>query len=215
MKRVIRVLLVDDHEILLSGLKELLTTSAPNYEITTAKTGEEAIEHLSSIYQKPQVIITDLDMAAISGKDLCAFVSRDFPDIKTLVLSMHLEKGIIKELIKSGAHGYLSKTCGKLELNAAIDAVLRGKRFFSTDVLESLSQEEEKPEVNMFLRHLSTREIEILKLTANGLSSKEIGESLSISHRTVETHRNNIIKKLEVKNVAGLIKVAVKSGIID
>jgi RNA polymerase sigma factor (sigma-70 family) len=215
MKGVIRVLLVDDHEIVLSGLKELLNTSEPNYEITTAKTGEEAIEHLSSIYQKPQVIITDLDMAAISGKDLCAFVSRDFPDIKTLVLSMHLEKGIIKELIKSGAHGYLSKTCGKLELNAAIDAVLRGKRFFSTDVLESLSQEEEKPEVNMFLRHLSTREIEILKLTANGLSSKEIGESLSISHRTVETHRNNIIKKLEVKNVAGLIKVAVKSGIID
>ncbi|MGB0429813.1 MAG: response regulator [Bacteroidia bacterium] len=215
MNGFIRILLVDDHEVVLSGLRELINSGEHKYDITTASSAEEALEKLSAFYQKPDVIITDLDMESLSGRDLCKKVAQEYPSIKTLVLSMHTEKGIVRELIKAGAHGYLSKTCGKAELHAAVNAVLRGKKFYSTDVLESLSQDDEKPEVNMFLRHLSARELEILKLTANGLSSKEIGDSLNISHRTVETHRNNIIKKLEVKNVAGLIKVAVKSGLID
>lgn len=211
----IHILLVDDHEIVLNGIAELLRSSERPYEITLASSGKEALARLEK-YDKPHVVVTDLDMGAISGKELCRLIKSTYPEIKVLVLSMHNEKGVIKDLLKTGANGYLTKTCGKVELNAAINAVLNGKKFYSTEVLESLSQEEElADDINMFLRHLSHRELEIMKLTSSGLSSKEIGVELNISHRTVETHRNNIIKKLGVKNVAGLIKVAVKSGLVD
>lgn len=212
--RPVRVLLVDDHQIVLNGLAELLRSSAQPYEISLAESGKEAMQVLNG-YQKSQVVISDLDMGEVSGKDLCRWVKKEYPEMSFIVLSMHSEKGVIKDVMGAGADGYLTKTCRKEELNAAIKSVLQGKRFYSTDVLESLSQEEEPEEVNMFLRNLSHRELEILKFTSNGMSSKEIGESLNISHRTVETHRNNILKKLDARNVADLIKIAVKSGLVD
>lgn len=213
--RPVRVLLVDDHQIVLNGLAELLRSSAQPYEISLAESGKEAMQVLEG-YQKPQVVISDLDMGEVSGRDLCRWVKKEYPEMSFIVLSMHSEKGVIKDVMNAGADGYLTKTCRKEELNAAIKSVLQGKRFYSTDVLESLSQDDhEHQEVNMFLRNLSHRELEILKFTSNGMSSKEIGQNLNISHRTVETHRNNILKKLDARNVADLIKIAVKSGLVD
>lgn len=211
-----KLLIVDDHEIVLSGLSELLRSFSQPLEISTAASGEEALQIISSSYNKPNVVLSDLDMAAISGKELCRRIKLEYPDIQVIILSMHNEKGLIRDLVNVGANGYLTKGCSRAELQAALSAVLRGKKFFSTEVLESLSQDDEVvPETNMFLRQLSHRELEILKLTGNGWSSKEIGSELNISYRTVEAHRNNVMKKLNAKNTAGLIKLAVKSGLID
>lgn len=210
-----KVLLVDDHQIVLRGLTELLANSDQAYELATANSGEEAIEKLSTQY-RPDVIISDLDMGKVSGKDLCQWIKEHHSETPVIILSMHSEKELIKDLLKAGASGYLTKSCSKTELEGAIAAVIKGKKFFSTDVLEQLSQEATTQDIgNVFLKHLSHRELEILRCIGNGLSSKETGHKLSISHRTVESHHQNLVKKLGTNNRAELIKIALKSGLVD
>lgn len=211
----IDILLVDDHQLILDGLKELLQTGNESFEVRTSNSALEALRMLSQ-GKKPYIIFSDLDMPEMSGKEFCKLVKFKYPECKFLVLSMHGEKYLIKDLLDSGADGYLSKSCGQHELFAAINAVLNGRKFYTAEIIESLMSEPQTNNKNsLLLKHLSQREIEILKHTGNGKSSKQIGDSLHISHRTVEAHRNNLMKKLEVKHVAGLIKIAIKTGLVE
>jgi len=156
-------------------------------------------------------------MPELKGEDLLLYCKSKFPSTKVIVLSMHNEKSIIKHLIEQGADGFIIKSAGKEEILKAIKAVSEGAKYFTDDVMQSLLQNDFKPKMEHCeaLSQITEREREIIILIANGLSSKEIGKKLFISPRTAETHRNNILKKLDVNGVAGLVRFAFKNGLIE
>jgi len=165
------------------------------------------------------IVLMDIDMPVMNGIEATKQIIKDFPNVKVVILSMHKEGGLIKNLIAIGAHGFLLKNSDQNELIGAIRKVASGDRYFSPDVTMSLLS---KTSINTTafdsmetLSQLTERETEILKLIAEGYSNKEIGEKLFISHRTVDTHRTNLMKKLDVNNIAGLIKFAIQNGLVS
>jgi two-component system response regulator NreC len=207
----INILLTDDHQIIIDGLKSLLKNSEEINVSAEANNGREALRILGIL--SIDVVLMDIDMPVMNGIDALKEIRKQFRDVKVIILSMHNEAGMIKNLIELGANGYLLKSCSQDELIAAIQKVAAGQSYFSSDVTLALlnptgaSNPEQKNVV------LTDRETEILKLIASGFSNKEVGDRLFISHRTVDTHRTNLMKKLDVNNIAGLISYAIKNGI--
>ncbi|MEX1002467.1 MAG: response regulator transcription factor [Crocinitomicaceae bacterium] len=216
----IRVLLVDDHQLIIDGLRGFLE-KCDNYQIVgEAHSGDEAIK-LTPILN-PDVILMDIEMQEISGIQACEEIKRNHPEIKVIIVSMHHEKELIKKLVDKGADGYLLKNSSQSEVLNAIESVLKGENYFSQDVCRSLLDKPTHPTAKntgssdlLVIANLTDREIEILKLVAEGLTNKEIGDSLYISHRTVDTHRTNIMKKLDINNVASLIRFAFKNRLVQ
>lgn len=210
----IKVLLVDDHQIIIDGLKSVLLKT-DDIEVTgEANNGQEAIR-LAGLLSF-DVILMDIDMPVMNGIDTLKTLRNDGYKAKVIILSMHQEAGMVKSLLALGADGYLLKNASADEVTLAIRKVMTGKQHFSADVTLSLLNENtkqpnatQKPVVSLTLR-----ETEILQLIAKGFSNKEIGNSLFISHRTVDTHRTNLMTKLGVNNVAGLISYAIRNGLI-
>jgi len=205
----INILLTDDHQLIIDGLKSLLKDQEDINVSAEANNGREALRILS--FLPINVVLMDIDMPVMNGIDTLKEIKKQYPDVKVIILSMHNESGMIKSLIDLGANGYLLKSCSQDEVVSAIRKVAAGQSGFSTDVTMALlkpSNPEQKTEI------LTERETEILKLIAAGFSNKEVGDKLFISHRTVDTHRTNLMKKLSVNNIAGLISYAIKNGII-
>jgi len=208
----INILLTDDHQIIIDGLKSLLKNSEEINVSAEANNGREALRILGIL--SIDVVLMDIDMPVMNGIDALKEIRKYYRDVKVIILSMHNEAGMIKSLIELGANGYLLKSCPQDELIGAITKVAAGQSYFSTDVTLALlnpagtSNPDKKNEL------LTDRETEILKLIAAGFSNKEIGDQLFISHRTVDTHRTNLMKKLDVNNIAGLISYAIKNGIV-
>jgi len=210
----IKVLLTDDHQIILDGLQSLLKNSAEFTVIAEANNGREALRLLEIL--QPDVVLMDIDMPAMNGIEALKEIRRRFPIVKVIILSMHSETGMIRSLMDLGAQGYLLKSCSQEELFTAIQKVAGGQSFFSLDVTLSLLRPSNGEKATNEVRNelLTERELEILKLIVAGFSNKEVGEKLFISHRTVDTHRTNVMKKLKVSNIAGLISFAIKNGIV-
>jgi len=201
--KTVKIVLADDHQIVIVGF---------------VNNGKDAIQAYK-IYQ-PDVLIMDLDMPVMNGVVAANEIKKDWPESKIIILSLHAERAIIQQLIKVGVDGYLLKNCDKEELFNAIKSVQNGKKFFSADVTMVLSTSLEKevkisPSDASLLSKLTEREVEVLRAIARGLSNKEISEQLFVSHRTIDTHRQNIMKKLELRKVVGLIKFAIKIGLVD
>jgi len=154
-------------------------------------------------------------MPEMDGIEATKQIKTHFPEVKIVILTMHDEQSLVKKLLEIGADGYILKNSSKTELEMAIRQIQSGKKHFSSEVTMILLEEESPAEVNAQLKQLTEREIEILKLISEGLSNKEIGDQLFISHRTVDTHRTNLMKKLDVHNVAGLIRFAIKNGLVE
>lgn len=215
MTKEIKVLLVDDHQIIIDGLQSLIENAEGIRVISQANNGREALGILKIL--DVDVVLMDIDMPVMNGLDAAKIIHENYEATKVIILSMHGEKALVKELIKMGVDGYLLKNASKDELLNAIKMVASGDRYFSSDVTVSLLNDEtayNKTLTKSGLK-LTAREIEILKLIAEGFTNKEIGEQLFISHRTVDTHRTNLMKKLNINNVAGLISFAIKNGIIQ
>jgi two-component system, NarL family, nitrate/nitrite response regulator NarL len=194
------VLLVDDHRILLEGVKSLIQDP---YEVKAmAASGSEAIELLKT--QEFDVLVTDYQMPEITGLELVKVARAAQPEIKIIVLSMHDDPAIVKELLRSGVLGYILKKDTHKNLTDALAKVIEGKRFLSDEIAELLIKNSEEEDKGV----LTTREEEILKLITKEFSSRQIAEILFISERTVETHRKNILKKTGATNLVGLIKYA-------
>lgn len=212
-----RVLLVDDHQLIIDGLRGFIETNPDYVVVGEANTGTEAIR-LAGVLS-PHVILMDIEMPEMTGIQASEEIKRSFPEIKIIIVSMHNEKQLIKKLIDQGADGYLLKNSQQQEVMEAIERVLKNQPYFSQDVtLSLLGKSNERTghsNDSMTTSQLTEREIEILKLVAQGMTNKEIGDSLNISHRTVDTHRTNLMKKLDVTNVAGLIRFAFKNGLIQ
>ena len=211
----IKVIICDDHQILVQGLKSLLKDSDDLEVIAVANNGQELLETV--ITKKPDIVLLDIDMPVMDGYETLKQLKSKYHDIKVISLTIHIDKVVIQRMMDAGASGYLLKNINKSELLEAIRKVYSGKKYISDEATNSLL-EKEKLEVKTAqleeaTEELTKREIEILKLIAEGYSNTEIGNMLYISHRTVDTHRTNIMRKLNVKNIAGLIKYAIQAGL--
>jgi two-component system, NarL family, nitrate/nitrite response regulator NarL len=200
---LLRILLVDDHTMLLEGINNLLEKQEGIKVVGKASGGDDAVRLLKGI--SVDLVISDLHMPGMDGVALFNHVKQHYPSVKTIVLSMHDEVHIVKELLRSGVNGYVLKKDTHKELLNAIDEVRNGRVYVSSEVnkvlVEDLQNEAEKP-------LLTARELEIVKLIVKEFSNKQIAEQLFISERTVETHRKNILRKTGVGSVVGLIKYA-------
>lgn len=210
MKKI-KVMLVDDHQIILDGLKSVLSATDDIQVIHAANNGREAIDVMKVL--SVDLVLMDIDMPVMNGLDAAKAIKGKPDAPKIIILSMHLESGMVKNLIEIGVDGYLIKNSGKEETIHAIRQVVSGQKAFSSDITMSLlnnakAEKTSKPDID-----LTERELEILRLITDGFSNKEIGDQLFISHRTVDTHRTNMMKKIGVNNIAGLVSFAIKNNL--
>ena len=205
----LKILLVDDHVMLLEGINNLLEQQSGIKVVSKASGAEHAIQLLRS--NDVDLIVTDLHMPGMDGVALFNHVKQNYPTIKTIVLSMHDEVHIVKELLRSGVNGYVLKKDTHSELLKAIEEVKNNKVYVSSEVnkvlVEDLQNDGEKP-------LLTARELEIVRLIVKEFSNKQIADQLFISERTVETHRKNILRKTRVGSVVGLIKYAYANKLV-
>lgn len=204
------ILLVDDHRILLDGVKNLLDRS-PDFQVKAiATSGKEALEHLKS-GEEFDVMVTDYELPDFTGLELIKAARTVLPELKVIVLSMHDDSVVVRELLRAGVNGYILKKDTHRSLTEALNKVVNGKKFLSDEISELLIHMADEPDEKGVL---TTREIEILRLVAKEFSSRQIAEILFISERTVETHRKNILKKTGASNLVGLIKYAYANKLI-
>lgn len=209
----IRVAICDDHRLVIDGLLGLLANAADIERVGTAINGAEAIYLLEHV--KVDVLLMDLDMPEMNGREATRRVKSERPGVKVLVLTMNDEPAVVRDLMALGADGYLLKTCGKDELLLAIRETHAGRKHFSGALISSMMEERaQTTSSSKLLQDLSEREVQVLAAVAEGLGNKEIGEKLFISPRTVDTHRTNLMKKLDTHNVAGLVRIAIKAGLV-
>jgi len=212
----IRIVIVDDHDIIIDGLKSMLN-GHPGYSVVdTAKNGQEAVELCEKI--EPDVIIMDISMPVLNGIEATKKIISIIPSVKILALTQHDSNEYILQMFKAGAKGYLLKNSKKTELIEAIDNLVAGSTYFSKKISDVMVEsfihhDERKDEINEVV--LTNREKEIIKLIASDKNNNQIADELHISLRTVETHRRNIMQKLEVNSVVALVRYAIKNGLVD
>ena len=219
----IRIVLADDHELVRSGLVKLLETHKDLQIVGEAGDGLEAVEKTKKL--NPDVLIIDLSMPKLSGIDATKIVRKECPNVAVLVLTMHQNEQYVYQIFNAGAGGYILKESSKEELATAVRTVARGEKYFSPRVSEIMvksylkkgSSREESAARGLIdaTDALTTREKEVLSLIAEGLSNQEISDKLFISPRTVDTHRTNIMQKLDIHDTAGLTRYAISAGIIE
>ncbi|MCX6180813.1 MAG: response regulator transcription factor [Bacteroidetes bacterium] len=215
MSAKIRVVLADDHLLVMEGFRDLLS-KAPNIEIVgEAADGEQAV--FLSINRKPDILLMDINMPVLDGINATERITKSNKAIKIVMLSMHHEERYIIMADQAGAAGYLLKNIDKEELLHAIEMIQAGNKYYSKAIPEELVQRvlTKKYQVEGNQKaDLTSREIEILKEIAKGLTNKEIGDKLFISDRTVNAHRTNIMAKLQAKNAVELVVKAMEMKII-
>ncbi|MCE3297296.1 MAG: hypothetical protein K0R65_3010 [Crocinitomicaceae bacterium] len=209
-----KIIIADDHTLILDGIKSMLE-KVPEYSLLAAVDNGRELVAKTRILQ-PDLVITDIDMPVMDGNEAVKILHKEFPGLKILVLTMHHEKSMYLKLKASGAHGYIHKNCDKEELFFAIQQILKGKEYISSEIQPGeTGSGNYRVEGSSVPVELTKREVEILGLIAEGLTNIEIGEKLFISHRTVDSHRTNLMRKLDVKNIAGLIRFAYSNGIVN
>lgn len=210
----IRILLADDHRITRQGLRSLLEKQADFEVVGEAENGREALEMLEK--WQPDVVIMDVTMPDLNGVEATRRIASKHPDVRVVALSMHSDTMFVSEMLRSGASGYLLKDCAFEELTRAIRAVMDDKTYLSPaisgvvveDYLHRLSKAGSGGD-----EVLSDREREVLQLMAEGRSTKQIATKLHVSVKTIETHRRQIMNKLDIHTVAELTKYAVRKGL--
>jgi two-component system NarL family response regulator len=210
----IRILLADDHQIMRDGLRAILAAE-PGFQIVgEAENGRDATAIARTLV--PDVVIMDIGMPDLNGVEATRQIKADNPVVKVIALSMYADRGYVLGILEAGASGYVLKTGAYDELQRAVKAVIQGKTYLSPDVTQMVvdaqvrgpSQDDASPQTR-----LGPREREIVQLLAEGHTSPEIARRMHISTRTVETHRRNIMKKLDLHSVAELTKYAIREGL--
>lgn len=207
----IKILLVDDHQILRDGIRNVIERNAAMEVIAEAKDGREAIKLCKQL--KPNVVIMDIAMEGLNGVEATTRIVQENPETKIIALSMHSNKRFVLGMFKAGAYGYLLKDCDSEELIKAIKTVSINQKYIAQNISavilsEFISGQQEE-------ESLTSREKEILQLIAEGQSSKDIGKILFLSSKTVDSHRKNIMDKLELHSLPELTMYAIKIGLIS
>lgn len=214
MSKPIRVLVADDHMIVRTGIRHVLESESDFVVIGEAGSGSEAI--LLAAELRPDIVVLDISMPDQSGLEVAARLRSASAAPRVLILSMHNNAEYVLESVRAGAHGYLLKDTAAAELRTAIRAVCRGESYFSSPVATRLTAavRGESGSANPGMDLLTSREREVWLGIARGRTNKEIAAELGISHRTVETHRESLMRKLQIRTVAELTRLAIESGII-
>jgi DNA-binding NarL/FixJ family response regulator len=214
MTEGVKILLVDDHQMFIDGIKSLLSKSDKYEIVAEALNGNTALDILTNI--SIDLMITDLSMPKISGNDLVKKAKALYPDLKILVLSMHSNRETVSEIMTAEAEGYILKNTGRKELTQALDRIMDGSTFYSNEVMSIMFDKIKKSKkIEQEINPLTDRELEILILIVQELSSEEIAEKLFISRRTVDTHRKHILQKTKSKTIVSLIKFAFRNDLVQ
>lgn len=212
---MIKLCITDDHKMVLEGLQLLLEAHPDINIVQLCNSANSLLTYLKA--EQPDVILLDINMPELNGIEACKIIKKEYPSIKIIALSMIAEINLVKLMLKNGAVGYLHKNASQDEIISAIQDVVNGKRYLSSEINELLllAQNNQPKIYNSPFPKLSRREEEILTFILDELTTKEIADKLFISFGTVETHRRNIMIKLGVKNTAGLVRVALEYNIIN
>lgn len=214
-----RILIADDHQFILESIEILLSTMPSFQVVGTYSNGKEVLEALK-LHDNIDLILTDNNMPEMTGIELTYQVRQFYPKTKVVLLTVSEDAATIQSAFNAGVSGYLMKKAGRDEFENAIKTVASGKKYYSESVVfELLNRDKNIAElanepVENKLKNLSDREIEIIKLIANEMNTNEIADKLFLSPATIETHRHNILKKLNIKSSIGLVRFAVDNGLV-
>lgn len=209
----IRLLIADDHQLFISGVRELLSKNPEVEVVDEAKDGQELLKLVK--LRTVDLVVMDVSMPVMDGKEACIILKKDHPELKVLMLTMHDDPKTIGELLDAGADGYLLKEASKRELLLAIKTVVETGRYFSRQVADEYMAHVHRQKSGETSKGISltSREREILKLIVAEHTAQEIADKLFLSINTIITHRKNLIQKFNVRNTAGLVREAVKMGL--
>ncbi len=215
MKKI-RILLVDDHKILRDGICSLLKEYPDMEVVGEAADGKNALNLVKEL--SPDMVIMDISMPDLNGIEATRKILADYPHIKVMALSMHYDKHFVSEIFKAGASGYLLKDCAFDEMAHAIRMIIDNKTYVNSQiaslVVESLMSDSPRSHNKHAFSLLTEREKEVLQLIAEGKSTKQIASSLNVSTKTIESHRRQVMGKLNIRNIADLTKYAIREGLI-
>ena len=217
MKSAIKIVIVDDHQMFLEGVRSLLQEETSVEVVDVALNGQELVGKIGSL--EVDIVVTDISMPEMDGIELCKYLKKSFPGIKTLILSTHHDAPTIMKCTLTEVDGYLLKNAEKQELLKALSSIMEGNKYYGQEVknecmnnaFSAISPSKEKEN----LSPLSRREKEVLIHISMEYTTQEIAEKLFISQNTVSTHRKNLMSKLNAKNTAGLVKYAIQHGWLE
>ncbi len=217
MKRI-AVLLVEDHMIVRQGLRLLIEAGGDIEIVGEAKTGREAVQMAGAL--RPEIVVMDIAMPLLNGLEATRQILKAYPAMKVLILSAHSDPEYVEQVVKAGAMGYLVKQSSGEIVAQAIRELQKGKTFFTPSIARHLKDGYQKSTDGVGLRKksatvLTSRESELLQLIAEGQANKQIASELAISIKTVEKHRQHLMEKLNIHDIAGLTRFAIAAGIIE
>lgn len=210
----IRILLADDHTLMRAGIRLLLQNIEEVQVVGEASDGHEALRFIR--VHRPDVVLMDIGMSGMNGLEATVRISRDFPDVRVIILSMHAHEEYVHWALRAGVAGYLLKDAMPTELELAIKAVAAGHNYLSPAISNHVVQEYRKhlDGERSPLERLTSRQREILQLIAEGHTTKEIAQKIHLSIKTVETHRTQLMKRLDIHDIPGLVRFAVRMGLV-
>jgi DNA-binding NarL/FixJ family response regulator len=212
----LRILLADDHDVVRCGLRSLIERHPGWQVVGEAVTGREAVQKAERL--RPDIVILDIGMPELNGLDVSRQIVKALPRTEVLVVTMHESEQLVRQAMESGARGYVVKTEAARHLVSAIETLAQGKPFFTSGAAQVILDgflDDNRPRLRDGMTRLTTREREIIHSLAEGKSSKEMAGDLGISVRTAECHRRNIMRKLDVHSIGGLIRYAIRNNIVE
>ena len=213
--KITQVLLADDHVLVRAGIRTLLE-KIPNVKVVAeAASGREALEMVKT--ELPDLVLLDIAMADLNGLEALSRIAKDFPDVKVMILSAHANEEYVIRALRSGAAGYMLKDAAMAELELAVSSVRGGKIYLSPSISRTAidSYLERMGDVVSPLEQLTSRQREILQLIGEGQNTKEIAFNLEISIKTVESHRLQLMERLRIHDVPGLVRFAIRTGLVS
>lgn len=211
----IRIVLADDHQMILEGLQAMLNGEDEIEVIEEARDGVEVIELVQS-NREIDVVVLDINMPRLDGIETTKRIKAAYPEIKVLILSMYNRVEFVKNLLESGTDGYILKNSGKQVLITALKSLARGEPYYSAEITQTIMKSYQRTRTfdHSVYAELSDREKEVIIGIALEKTTQEIAEMLCLSKHTIDTHRKNVLSKLDVKNAAGIVKYAIQSGLV-
>lgn len=211
----IKILIADDHQMILDGLHLLIEQDERFEIIAEALNGNDVIEKARKA-QELDIIVLDINMPEKDGIEVTRELKAVFPEIKILIVTMYNRKEFVKNLMEIGVDGYILKNSGRNELLHAIESLSKGEPYYGKEITKTIMKSYQKERIfdSPLDIDITKREKDIIRLIAEGFSTAEIGDKLFLSHHTVNTHRKNILNKLNVKNSAGVIRFGIQTGIV-
>lgn len=212
----LKILVADDHDLMRRGLRDILATRAGWTVCAEAQTGTEAVQKAKAT--KPDIAILDIGMPELGGLEAASQIRSVLPKTETLVLSVHYSDQLVREIVDAGIRGYMIKSDADKDLLTAVEALANHQPYFTAAAIDVIGHSlfnRKSGESNEIKDRLTSREREVVRLIAEGKSSKDVGEALDMSVKTVETHRANVMRKLQVHSVSELVRYAIRNEIVE